>query len=225
MAEQQTAVKPLAAGDRLTWPEFEERWDADPEIKRAELIGGRVYMPSPLSNRHGETQGDLATWLGHYAARTPGVRMVTAGACRMLQDAPQPDLLLRVLEDCGGQSRVRGKYLHGAPELVAEVCLTSAAYDLHDKMELYRTAGVQEFVAAILAENEVRWHRLVEGEYEVVATDSAGVIRAATFPGLWLHVPSLLSGDLAQLLQKLDTGLASPEHAAFAAELARRRKS
>jgi hypothetical protein len=35
-------VPPLAGGDRLSGEEFMRRWEAHPEIKRAELLGGLV---------------------------------------------------------------------------------------------------------------------------------------------------------------------------------------
>ena len=42
-------VPELCAGDRLTRPEFERRYSAMPDLKKAELIEGVVYMPSPVS--------------------------------------------------------------------------------------------------------------------------------------------------------------------------------
>src|SRR5436190_2196815 len=59
-------VPPLGAGDRLTRDEFLRRWEADPEIKNAELLHGVVYMSSPVSVEHGVLEGDLGTWLGVY---------------------------------------------------------------------------------------------------------------------------------------------------------------
>ena len=47
-------VPPLEAGDKLTRAEFLRRWEAHPEIKKAELIGGMVFMPSPLCLQHRE---------------------------------------------------------------------------------------------------------------------------------------------------------------------------
>jgi hypothetical protein len=44
------AVPPLQAGDRLTRAEFERRYRAMPDVRKAELIEGVVYMPSPVSN-------------------------------------------------------------------------------------------------------------------------------------------------------------------------------
>ena len=41
----------LENGDRLTRPEFEGRYAAMPQVKKAELIEGIVYMPSPVRAR------------------------------------------------------------------------------------------------------------------------------------------------------------------------------
>jgi Uma2 family endonuclease len=213
----------LAAGDTLTWKQFERRWDATPEVKFAELIGGRVYMPSPLSVTHGEMDSFMQLWAGYYAAHTPGCRTAGNATCRLFGDAPQPDTCLRILEECGGQSRVRGKYLHGAPELVAEVCLSSAAYDLHEKKDLYERAGVDEFVAVLLHEREVRWHRLEEGRYVLLKPVAKGILRSLVFPGLWLNSPALIKTDTATLMETLERGLASAEHAEFVKALRARR--
>jgi hypothetical protein len=42
-------VLPLEHGDRLTVEEFERRYEAMPEVKKAELIEGVVYTPSPVT--------------------------------------------------------------------------------------------------------------------------------------------------------------------------------
>ena len=47
-------IPPLRNGDHLTREEFERRYSAMPELKRAELIEGVVYMPSPVRiDEHG----------------------------------------------------------------------------------------------------------------------------------------------------------------------------
>ena len=38
-------LPPLENGDRLTREEFERRYDAMPDLKKAELINGVVYIP------------------------------------------------------------------------------------------------------------------------------------------------------------------------------------
>ena len=213
-------IAPLAAGDTLTWEEFEARWDATPEIKFAELIGGKVYMPPPLSIPHGEMDGAVIFWLQNYAIHTPGCKSATNATVRLFKDAPQPDAHLRLKRECGGRSRVKDNLLHGAPELAAEICLSSAAYDLHEKKELYRAAGVQEYLAVLMHEEEVRWHRLEGGSYKLLKPAKDGVIRSIVFPGLWLDTRALLKENLRQVLETLNQGLATEEHLKFAAELA-----
>ncbi len=124
----------------------------------------------------------------------------------MLQSAPQPDTYLWILPEFGGQSTIEEKYHVGAPELAAEICLTSAAYDLGVKKTLYQSAGVREYVAVLIEDREVRWHRLVNGEYKRCRPTSDGVFRSKAFPGLWLDAPALWSLDLARLLHTLERG-------------------
>lgn len=219
--EQRTP--PLVAGDKLTREEFLERWEAMPTLKRAELIGGIVYMPSPTSLDHGHSDGDVAVWLGNYAVRTPGTKAGSHATWKMLQDAPQPDDFLRILPEYGGQSGTDGIYAAGAPELGAEVCWSSTAYDLHQKKDLYEAAGVKEYVAVLLQGQEVRWHRLVAGSYQLVRPSTDGIIRSSVFPGLWLHVEAFLAGNMLKVLEVLDQGLKSPEHAEFVTYLAARK--
>jgi hypothetical protein len=60
---------------------------------------------------------------------------------------------------------------------------------------------------------------LRSGRYEPATPGVAGLYQSEVFPGLWLDAAALLSGDLARVLSVLQAGLASPEHAAFAAKL------
>ena len=46
------AIPPLENGDRLTRDEFMRRYEAMPGLKKAELIEGVVYVPSPVRHRH-----------------------------------------------------------------------------------------------------------------------------------------------------------------------------
>ena len=61
----------LDAGDNLTRDRFLAIWEQMPDIKFAELIGGIVYMPSPLRIEHGSGDRRISTWLGVYEAHTP----------------------------------------------------------------------------------------------------------------------------------------------------------
>ncbi len=103
-------LPPLVRGDKLTREEFLRRWEAMPNVKFAELIGGIVYMPSPLSLGHGDRDNSVGTWLGVYAASTPGCQASNNATCLMEDDVPQPDSHLRLLADYGGQSWEEGLY-------------------------------------------------------------------------------------------------------------------
>jgi Uma2 family endonuclease len=163
--------------------------------------------------------------MGTYAVATPGVECADNATVRLdLDNEPQPDLLLRVAEACGGSSRLDAEgYLAGAPELVAEVAASSASYDLHDKLHVYRRSGVREYLVWRVDDHEVDWFVLRGSSYQVLRRES-GLVRSEAFPGLWLAVPALLGGDGSGLLRVLDDGLASPEHAALVARLAGSRR-
>jgi Uma2 family endonuclease len=223
MSVLEQEMPPLGAGDRLTRDQFFRLWEMHPEIERAELIGGVVYMPSPVSLDHGEIEDDVGGWIFEYRTATPGTASGTNATAIMLEDAPQPDRHLRILPECGGKSWREGKYLRGAPELMAEVSLSSASYDLHQKYDLYEQAGVQEYLAVLVYEREIRWHVLVESRFEVMPPDADGIWRSRAFPGLWLDGEALLQRDIAKVLATLRNGLDSPGHRQFIERLAQQR--
>ncbi|HAC62510.1 MAG TPA: Uma2 family endonuclease, partial [Cyanothece sp. UBA12306] len=60
-------IPPLENGDQLTRYEFEQRYQQMPDVKKAELIEGIVYMASPLRfTQHGEPHALIMAWLGGY---------------------------------------------------------------------------------------------------------------------------------------------------------------
>lgn len=214
--------QPLTAGDRLTRPEFERIYQAHPEIKKAELIEGIVYMPTPVRfKQHGLPHSDVITWLGVYRAATPGVWVGDNVTVRLdFENEVQPDAVLRLDPKHGGRSRVsKDDYLEGPPELIVEVAASSAAYDLHDKRRVYARNGVQEYLVVQMYEQRVDWFVLREGVYETLKPDAKKVLKSEIFPGLWLSPPTIFTGDLAALLAILQEGLASPEHAGFVERL------
>ena len=116
MSSVEQISEPLVAGERLSREEFMRRWELLPDLKKAELIDGVVYMPSPLSTAHCTQHSAVGFWLFSYASSTPGCEAGIDGTWLMLEDAPQPDAFLRILTEYGGQSRVEGIYYHGAPD-------------------------------------------------------------------------------------------------------------
>jgi Uma2 family endonuclease len=220
---QPSVVPPLQNGDRLTRAEFERRYDATPGLKNAELIEGRVYMAPPVSHlNHSVPHADLVTWLGLFRAATPGVSGGDNGSLRLdLDNMPQPDAYLLIAADCGGQARIDADgYVAGAPELVAEVAASTVSYDLHDKLNVYRRNGVREYIVWRTSENAVDQFILRGSDYVRVAADAQGMMRSEIFPGLWLDTTALRRGDLTKVLQYLQEGISTPEHATFVQKLA-----
>ena len=214
-------LPPLEQGERMDRREFHARYEAMPPGTRAELIGGRVYiMVSPVKRRHGRPHLDLGAWLGVYEAGTFGVEGLSDTTTILADDSePQPDVAMRVVT--GGRTTVDADdYVVGCPELVCEVASSTASYDLHEKLADYDRYGAVEYVAVLVRTAEVRWHRRgADGRLAVVPPDADGLYRSTAFPGLWLDPAALLAGDTRRLLDVLAAGLASAEHAAFAAEL------
>lgn len=209
---------PLQNGDHLTRVEFQRRYAAYPNLKKAELIEGVVFVPSPVSLEHSQRHAAVMLWLGTYIASTPGLRLLdNATVILDSENEVQPDAAICMV--AGGQTFIRGSYLHGAPELVVEIATSSAAYDLHEKLRVYRRTGVQEYVIFLTLEQETIWYRLNEGQYEEMTPDSSGIISSHQFPGLTLDPRKFWAEDLPGLLELLQRGLNSPEHTAFKASL------
>jgi len=193
----------LESGDRLSQTEFHRRYCARPDIKKAELVEGVVYVASPVRVLHGEPHGDVMGWLAAYKAKTPGVRMGDNMTVLLDDDNEvQPDAFLWRQEPDGPHVNEEG-YVEGAPQLVVEIAAGSASYDLHDKMRAYRRNGLREYVVWRVLDQAVDWFRLTEGEYVRVEPDERGIIESAVFAGLRLHVAMMLAGDLAGVLAQL----------------------
>jgi hypothetical protein len=218
-------VPPLQHGERLTRDEFERRYEAMPEIKKAELIEGVVSMPSPVRfDQHGSPHADLIGWLVSYRASTPGVRVGDNSSIRLdLDNEPQPDALMIVEPPYGGQARIDAEgYLIGGPELVAEIGASSVRIDLTNKLRVYGRNNVREYLVWRVEEQAIDWFILRQGQYEPLPRTPAGLLQSEQFPGLWLDADSLLRFDMAQVLRVVQQGIASAEHAAFVAQLQQR---
>ncbi len=219
------AIPELHNGDRLTQKEFHRRYEAYPEDVKIELIGGIVYMASPAGTRHGRHHFVLRAALALYDEETPGVEGLVGPTTILGEESePQPDLAMRILPECGGHTRTKDNYIHGAPEWLSEIAHSTEAIDLGQKREDYRKAGVVEYVVVCLREQEIRWFDFRKGQKLRPGKD--GLYRSRILPRLWVDGEALLDGDLSRLLKGVRKGLASPEHAAFVRKLeaARRKK-
>jgi Uma2 family endonuclease len=215
-------IPPLESGDRLTRSEFERRYSAMPDLKKAELIEGVVYLPSPVRyDAHGNPHAKLLGWLAVYMAASPGVSIADNSTVRVdLDNVVQPDALLMIDRAHGGNARIdEDGYIERAPEFIAEVAATSASIDMNAKLQVYRRNEVREYLVWRTLDEQLDWFVLRESEYQKLLPGADGLIRSETFPGLWLDPTALLRGDLATVLKRLQEGPSTPDHSAFLAKL------
>jgi len=225
-ADVQQQLPPLEAGDHLDQPTFHERYEAMPPAFRAELIGGVVIVPSPLSPGHGFYHALVMGWLVNYWIATPGTKSGDNMTTILGETSePQPDGALLIEPASGGQTALpEDGYLTGAPELIVEIASSSASIDLHAKRRDYEQAGVLEYVVVVLRQRLIRWFILQDGTYQDMSADADGIFRSRVFPGLWLDANALLQRDGATVMDVLRQGLATPEHAAFVQRLRGQRR-
>jgi hypothetical protein len=220
-------TRPLVNGERMKQPEFHRRYEACPEDEKWELIGGIVYMASPLRLSHSNYDDEIGYVLGTYRRATPGTQ-VTHNATSILgeESEPQPDLGLRILPEYGGQSQTTpNDYLQGACELLVEIAHSRRAIAMHGKRDDYQRAGVVEYLVVCWEEQETHWFHFPSGD--MIRPNRQGISRSRVFPGLWIDAAALLRLDSARLMEVIQQGLASRAHAAFVKRLqaVRRRHS
>jgi Uma2 family endonuclease len=152
---------PLHEGDRLDSAKFLRRWEAMPSLKHAELIDAVVFfMPSPVLHPHARIHSAMDAWVWYYQDVSAGCESgIDCSWVMGPNDVPQPDVFLRILPEYGGQSGVEHNYATGAPELIVEVSGSSLSRDLGVKLDLYRRAGVREYLTVLL-EKQVIWRQL-----------------------------------------------------------------
>ncbi len=218
MATAQTeSIPELVDGDRMTADEFERRYHASSHIKKAELIDGVVYVASPVSAEHSSPHAIVPQWLGYYQLATPFLHCYIDGTIRLdNQNQPQPDVFLLIDPDRGGRTTISpDHYVEGAPELVIEISVSSKAFDLKEKLEVYRKSGAREYIVWRVLDKAIDWFVLREGRYERLAVDADGLYQSRIFPGLWLDPEAIIRGDRPAVNRAVQLGMATPEHHDF----------
>ena len=213
-------IPPLVDGERLSREEFHRRYLAMPHVKKAELIDGVVYMPSPVrSDLIAAPRLDLCGWLGRYRWETPGLRGGSHSTIRFEGDNElQPDVMLMIDGPRGQAMLDADDYIAGGPELLAEVAASFTSKNLDKRKCVFLDNGVREYVLVRTQQGAIDWFVLRDGKYESLLLDE-GVYKSEVFPGLWLDPAALLRGDGVAVLATLQRGLASAEHAAFVERL------
>jgi Uma2 family endonuclease len=221
--ERRPGVPQLLNGDHLTAPEFERRYEAVQEDQRAELIEGIVVMSPPISSDHGKANSLFDRLLGHYATATPRTAVAVNTSVRMDgRNEYQPDVMLWI--ETGNMSRLRmgaNGVLEGRPELAVEIALSSRSYDLHEKKAVYQRNQVPEYVVWEVMDARIQWFILKKGEYVLSNERADGLHCSRIFPGLWLNLRALVSGDDKKVFRALDRGLKSAGHKMFVKQLAK----
>ena len=215
----------LESGDRMDQKTFHALYEQMPEGFRAELIGGVVFVASPVRRRHRAGSYRVSNWLGEYEKRTPGVEGLGEGTVVLgPEDEPEPDATLTVLPEYGGATREEAGFQVGVPELVIEVSLTSMGIDLHDKKERYQSFGVLEYLVFVARSQDVRWYLNRDGVFADLQAGADGIFRSTVFPGLWLDPKAFWERDLRGLETIIEQGCGTPEHAEFVQKLSQARK-
>ena len=86
-----------------------------------------------------------------------------------------------------------------------EVCLSSGPTTCTSSTIL-RNGQVPEHLTVLCYENEIRWHRLSDGKYQLQPPDADGIWRSRVFPGLWLDGEALLARDMPQVIEAIARG-------------------
>ncbi len=211
----------LYSGDRMDQPTFHALYEQTPHGFKAELIGGMVFVASPVSARHGGPHARLSGWVTNYCADTEGTEAFADTTAILASDSePQPDISMIVYPELGGQTTVNEKNcLVGPAELALEIANSSVAIDLHKKKLDYEKYGVGEYVVIEVKSKIVHYFQRKSGRFVDLKPDSDGVYKSRVFPGLWLDSTAVFHRHPTKLIATLKRGLATPEHAKFAAKL------
>ncbi|MGE3074927.1 MAG: Uma2 family endonuclease [Dehalococcoidia bacterium] len=191
----------LENGAVMTREEFHEAYADCEGLRRAELVEGVVFMPSPVRyESHDKPAALIRGWLFSYSLKHPETE--TGGEASLLlgQSEVQPDAFLM---RTGSVPSDEDGYLTGAPQLVVEIAASSKSRDLHSKMDIYRRHGVAEYIVWRTVEGAIDWFRSVDGQFQRVQPDKVGVIESAIFPGLRLSIPRALAMDSPGLVELL----------------------
>jgi Uma2 family endonuclease len=113
----------------------------------------------------------------------------------------QPDVLFVAT---ARQSRLKSSHLHGPADFVVEVISAgSRRLDRVEKFQEYEQGGIPEYLILDPDRRQVELYRLVNGRYEEVAPDAAGVLRIESVPGFWIRLDWFTGAALPSTAQVL----------------------
>jgi Uma2 family endonuclease len=175
----------------------EEFYRLVPDGQKADLLDGVIYMASPDTERADDLTGFVAFLVrGYNDARRLGGRVFGSRFSFRLSRyrAPEPDVAYVRRERL---HLVRKREMKGGPDVAIEiVSRDSVTRDYRDKKEIYQKASVAEYWIIDPLKQQVQFHRLREGRYELVPLERGHIFRSEVLPGFWLDVRWLLAEPL-----------------------------
>ena len=160
-------------------------------------------MPSPVRHiQHGKPHFNLITWMGGYVVATQVVEGSDNATSRLdVINEPQPDSLIFILPQFGGQVRISTDgYIEHAPEFVAEVAASSKGLDAGEKKDVYCRNEVREYLIWRTEDRVIDWFVLREDKFEALQPGPDGVLRSEALPGFWLDPAALVAEDMRRVM-------------------------
>lgn len=220
-----TPPGPPVNGDCLSVKEFLHRYLPYRRNLKAELINGLVSLSHGVrADLEDLSNSVIQSWIRSYAALTPGTKMDVNTIVILAWDTvPQPNIVLRVLPENGGKSRMTNQdILTDAPELMVDFTTSHQTFDIREKLGAFRRLGVVEYLVWWANDQKLDWYCLEQEKYALNLPDSNGVLTSPSFPGLRLNLSALLNRSSAAVMATLRKSLESPDHAGFVARLEKR---
>ena len=214
-------------GERLDRATFHARYLDTPEDFHAELIGGVVYPRGRTTWMHSGGLSKLMYAVTTYDMKTPGVECLPRLTI-LLDDETEaePDLCIRLEREVGGRSWVdEDDYLAGPPECLIEISdHDTERLDTVDKLSAYELGGIGEYIIFLVREKRVLWYVREDGRFVERSVPPDGVVCPCSFPGLRLDTDAVFDRNIRRAHEVAEAGLGTPEHTAFVAKLAARRR-
>lgn len=228
LMEEPTSRKELAAllvEDRqnvtprkMSYEEFLEWADED---TLAEWVNGEVIMSSPASLKHQDIADFLISIIRMFVESRNLGTVLSAPFQMKMEHGREPDILFVSKEN---QERLKGTYLHGPADLVAEIISPeSIGRDRGDKFYEYERGGVPEYWLIDPLTQRIEFYRLnvAAQQYRLMPLDGDGIYHSEALPGFWIRPDCLWQEPLPHPLQVLGeiAGIAQPEIIRFMALL------
>src|SRR5262245_18403362 len=105
---------------------------------------------------------------------------------------------------------------------MVQISNSTLGRDLNERRRDCETAGVLEYVVVAIRKQQLFWFVRRRSTFRDVPAGPDGIWRSRAFPGLWLDPSALFAREMRHFSAILQLGLASAEHAAFVAKLAKR---